>query len=139
MDVRRLRTLGTLGDVEAHPLVLIEAAVAVGGDGREVREHIRTAPVWRNEAESLFSVEPFDSADSHDHSLARLKMSTSCGPMSPCDHPRPKTQARPGSNPHQALAKVCETKLQPDEPTTLSETPEQPALPVGALPVGLSA
>src|SRR5262245_15520913 len=41
LDVRRLRALGALGDLEGHPLVLVKTPVAVRRDRREVREHVR--------------------------------------------------------------------------------------------------
>jgi len=68
-DVLCLRALLTLGDVELHPLVLIEAAVAVGCDGRVVDEYVRAAAVLGDEAEALLGVEPLNCALRHVRSL----------------------------------------------------------------------
>ena len=48
-DVLRLRALLALGDVELDPLVLIQAPVAVSGDGRVVDEDVCTPP-WSSGA-----------------------------------------------------------------------------------------
>src|SRR5438034_8789757 len=64
-DVARLRALGALGDLELDPLVLVEAAVAVGGDRGEVDEDVVTAAVDGDEAEALVTVEPLHSALCH--------------------------------------------------------------------------
>src|SRR5437773_8813569 len=64
-DLLRLGTLRALGDLEAHPLVLVQAAVSGGLDRGVVDEHIRAPAVRRDEPESLFRVEPLDGSLSH--------------------------------------------------------------------------
>src|SRR5689334_20223444 len=59
-----LRALGPLGDFEFDPLVLLQGPVAAGLDGREVDKHVRTI-VLRDEAETLFGVEPLHGALCH--------------------------------------------------------------------------
>src|SRR5689334_22322956 len=71
-NVRRLRTLGALGDVELDPLVVVETAVALGRDSRVVREHVGTPAIRRDEPEALLCVEPLDCADRHVLLLSRL-------------------------------------------------------------------
>src|SRR5205807_3280005 len=57
-DCAGLRALGALGDVELHPLVLLQAAEPVRGDLGEVDENVLTATVDGDEAEALVAVEP---------------------------------------------------------------------------------
>src|SRR5881392_3411253 len=64
-DVLRLRTLGAGGDVELHLLVLVQRLVTTGLDGGVVNEDVLTATVLRDEAETLFGVEPLDGSLSH--------------------------------------------------------------------------
>src|SRR4051794_23453371 len=64
-DVLRLRALLALGDVELHPLVLVQAAVAVCLDRRVVDEDVSAATVRGDEAEALFAVEPLHAALRH--------------------------------------------------------------------------
>lgn len=65
-DVLSLGTLGALGDLELHLLVLVERLVAARRDRGVVSEHIRGSVVGSDEAEALFSVEPLDGACCHD-------------------------------------------------------------------------
>src|SRR5256885_2012219 len=64
-DLLCLLALGTLGDLELDRLVLIETAVAVTLDCREVDEHVRAAAVQSDEAEALLGVEPLDCSGCH--------------------------------------------------------------------------
>src|SRR5690606_26584933 len=64
-DVRRLQALLALLDVELDLLVLVQAAVAAGLDGAEVREDVLAAVVRGDEAEALVSVEPLDGSGGH--------------------------------------------------------------------------
>src|SRR4051794_35725681 len=64
-NVLRLGTLGTLGDVELDLLVLVEGLVALRLDGGVVDENVVATVLLRDEAETLFGVEPLDSALSH--------------------------------------------------------------------------
>src|SRR5438067_6954112 len=65
LDLLRLGALGALGDLETHPLVLIQRTVSAGLDRRVVDEHVRATTVGRDEPESLFRVEPLDGSLSH--------------------------------------------------------------------------
>src|SRR4051812_12046292 len=69
-DIRRLRALRALGDVELHPLVLLETAEAARGDRREVGEDVGAAAVLADEAEALVAVEPLHGTCSHVCSFA---------------------------------------------------------------------
>src|ERR1017187_1072458 len=60
----RLRSAIALRDLEFDPLSLLEGAVAIRLDSREVDEHVPTT-VDRDEAVALVRVEPFDGALSH--------------------------------------------------------------------------
>ena len=64
-DVLCLRALGALRDVELHTLVLVERAVALSRNGREVHENVGAAAVLCDETEALFAVEPLHCALSH--------------------------------------------------------------------------
>ena len=64
-NVLGLQSLLSLNDVELNFLVFFQRAVAAGGDGREVCEHVRPAVILADEAEPLFGVEPFDGACCH--------------------------------------------------------------------------
>lgn len=66
-DFSSLGTLGAVLDFVLHGLAFVQAAIAATFDGGEVREHVGTTGVRRDEAEALLSVEPFDFARlSHD-------------------------------------------------------------------------
>ena len=54
-----------LHDLELDALVLVQAAVAVRLDRREVHEDVGAAAVLRDEAEALLSVEPLHSSLCH--------------------------------------------------------------------------
>src|SRR3954453_11342639 len=69
-DVRRLRALLALLDVERDPLALVERAVPAGLDGGVVDEHVRAAAVRGGEAEPLLRVEPLDCSFGHCSLLA---------------------------------------------------------------------
>src|SRR5512138_2575674 len=75
-NILGLRPLGPLGDVELHPLVLLEGAVTRGHDRREVRKHVLAAVILGDEAESLVPVEPFDGTGGHDFLLADSEVRT---------------------------------------------------------------
>src|SRR6478735_7061418 len=64
-DVLGRRTLLALRDVEGDLLALLQLAEALGGDVREVGEHVSAATVLLDEAETLFRVEPLHGASSH--------------------------------------------------------------------------
>src|SRR4051812_31472833 len=64
-DLRGLRTLRSLRDLELDALVLLERAVTVSDDRREVHEDIGATAVLGNETKALFGVEPLDAALSH--------------------------------------------------------------------------
>src|SRR5690606_32362805 len=64
-DALGLRALLALRDLEGDALVLVEAAVAAGGDRRVVDEHVRAAAVGRDESEALLGVEPLHGAFRH--------------------------------------------------------------------------
>jgi len=59
-DVSGLEAFGTLGEVELDGLALIQAAVSVFLDGREMHEHI-FARRTLDESVALGSVKPLDS------------------------------------------------------------------------------
>src|SRR6478752_1934557 len=61
-DVLRLQTLRTLRDIELDALILFQAAVTAGLDGRVVGEDVCSAVIRRDEAEALLRVEPLDGA-----------------------------------------------------------------------------
>ena len=61
-----LGALRTLGDVELHPLVLVQAAVTAGLNRGEVNEHVRAVVVVADETEALVGVEPLHSSLCHD-------------------------------------------------------------------------
>src|SRR5689334_13485913 len=63
-DVRRLKTLRTLRDLERHPLSLVEGAEAGTRDRRVVHEHV-LALVGGDEPVTLLAVEPLYLAGSH--------------------------------------------------------------------------
>src|SRR5689334_20847078 len=58
-DVRGLRALGALGNVELDALVLVKAAEAARRDRRVVGEQVGAATVGSDEPETLFAIEPF--------------------------------------------------------------------------------
>src|SRR3712207_6817158 len=64
-NLLRLRPLLALSDLELHPLVLLQRAVAAGLDGREVDEHVSTPAVDGDEAEALVCVEPLHGSLRH--------------------------------------------------------------------------
>src|SRR5918997_1474761 len=57
-DLLRLRTLGSLGDLELDPLGLLERAVSLRLDRRVVHEDVGATAVLCDEAEALLRVEP---------------------------------------------------------------------------------
>src|SRR4029453_1909952 len=69
-DVRSLRALLALLDVERDPLAFIERAVPAGLDGRVVDEDVRSATVGGGKAEPLLSVEPLHCSFGHCSLLA---------------------------------------------------------------------
>ena len=71
LDVRCLGALRPLGDLEAHPLVLLEAPVSTRRDGREVREHVRATVIRSDEAKTFFRVEPLNGTLRHAFSFER--------------------------------------------------------------------
>src|SRR3954451_16725903 len=64
-DVRGLRALLALLDVELHALVLLERAIARRLDGGEVDEDVGRAAVGRDEPVALLAVEPLYGALCH--------------------------------------------------------------------------
>src|SRR3954453_22674400 len=64
-DVRRLRALRTLRDVERDLLVLAQRLVARALDRREMREHVLAAVVGLDESEALLVVEPLHRSGNH--------------------------------------------------------------------------
>lgn len=68
-DVLRLRALLALRDVEGHGLALLELTVTVARDVGVVREDVRSAAVLRDEAETLFGVEPLHGSAGHGHAF----------------------------------------------------------------------
>src|SRR3989440_1709843 len=79
-DVRGLRTLRALGDVELDPLVLLQATEAAGADRREVGEHVRATTIRGDEPETLIRVEPLHRTGRHVFSLKAGFGSAPCGP-----------------------------------------------------------
>src|SRR5690606_4724400 len=65
-DVRGLRSLLALRDLELNALALFEAAVARRVDGRGVREDVLSAVVGGDEAETLFGIEPLHGSSGHE-------------------------------------------------------------------------
>src|SRR4051794_16725669 len=72
LDVRRLRALLALLDVERDPLTLIERAIPAGLDGGVVDEYVRSAAVGGGEAKPLLCVEPLDCSFGHCSLLAEV-------------------------------------------------------------------
>src|SRR3954469_18752046 len=68
-NVRGLRALLPLGNLELHPLVLLQAAVARHLDSGEVGEDVGAAVVRGDEPEALVRVEPLHNAGNHDRLL----------------------------------------------------------------------
>src|SRR5699024_11801348 len=64
-NVRRLRTLLALLDVEFELLIFVQVAVAGTLDSGEVCEDISGAIIWSDEAVALVGVEPFYCACGH--------------------------------------------------------------------------
>jgi len=60
-DVRRLRALLALRQVERHPLAFVQSAITLTRDGRVVDEHIITV-IAADEAIAFVRVEPFHGA-----------------------------------------------------------------------------
>src|SRR5207237_1781979 len=65
-DVRRLRALLALRDVELDLLVLLQVPVAGPGDRAEVHEDVRATVVLGDEAETLLGIEPLHGACAHE-------------------------------------------------------------------------
>ena len=74
-DLVGLRTLGPLSDLELHPLVLLQRAVAGRLDRREVGEDVGAATILGDEAVALLRVEPLDRAGRHLPSPSRAACS----------------------------------------------------------------
>src|SRR3954468_8132278 len=91
-DVRGLRALLALLLVELHALVLVQAAVAVAGDGGVVDEEVLTTVVRGDEPEALFGVEPLHRALRHCglSFSSRDEAHTVCNPGS-CELPGSKS------------------------------------------------
>ena len=64
-DVRGLRSLGTLLNVESDFLTFRQSTEARTADRAEVHEHIGATVILGNEAETLGFVEPFNGTSSH--------------------------------------------------------------------------
>ena|SRR5690348_14630070 len=64
-DVRRLRPLRAVRDVEADLLTFLQALEAIALDRREMREEILAAVGGSDEAEALRIVEPLDGTCCH--------------------------------------------------------------------------
>src|SRR4051794_20212117 len=64
-DVLGRRALLALRDVEGDLLALQQLAEALGGNVREVGEHVGAATVLLDEAETFCRVEPLHGASSH--------------------------------------------------------------------------
>src|SRR5689334_15410271 len=62
---RSLGALRALGDFELHALAFLQAAEALGVDGREMDEHVLPAVFRRDEAKALGVVEPLDRTETH--------------------------------------------------------------------------
>src|SRR5215211_4311669 len=71
-DVRRLRALLALLDVERDALAFIERAVPAGLDGRVVDEDVRAATIGGGEAKTLLGVEPLHCSFGHCSLLAEV-------------------------------------------------------------------
>src|SRR3984885_12060577 len=101
-----LRTLGTLGDLEFHLLVLFEAAEASAVDLGVVHEDVRALRL-RDEAETFFGVEPLHGSLCHLFLLCQRSRSAPCGP--PADDRRLvlACPARRKRRPHQVSARAC--------------------------------
>src|SRR5262249_14337981 len=67
-DVRGLKALRSLHDLELHPLTFTQRTEPLGDDRRVMHEHIRCS-VPRNEPEPLGIIEPLHSPLFHDHTL----------------------------------------------------------------------
>src|SRR5690242_9145810 len=65
LDARSLGALGAIGDLELHALAFLQAAEALGVDGREVDEHVLPTVLGRDETEALGVVEPLDRTETH--------------------------------------------------------------------------
>src|SRR5690606_29852457 len=83
-DVRRLQALRAFSGLELDALVLFQRAVSARLDCGVVREDVRAAVVWCDEAEALLCVEPLDGAGSA-HSM----------PFVVCDRERPQGMKDP--------------------------------------------
>ena len=66
-DVLGLRALLALRDVELDPLVLVQAAVTIRLDGREVDENVLASAVDTDEPEALVRVELLNCSLRHAH------------------------------------------------------------------------
>src|SRR5581483_5534014 len=64
-DVRCLRPLGALGDLEGDVLSFAQFTIALGGDRGVVGEDVGAAAVLLDESEALLRVEPLHSASCH--------------------------------------------------------------------------
>src|SRR5438105_1029576 len=73
-DVRRLRPLGTLGDLVLHLLTFREAPEALHLDGGVVDEHVFAASVWSDEAVAFRVIEPLHGTCSHSGSAFRKRL-----------------------------------------------------------------
>src|SRR5439155_2270759 len=99
-DVRRLRALLALRNVELHGLALAQRAIALSGDPGEVDEYI-LATLWGDKAEAFLVAEPLNGSA---HGVSSFLCG--CEPLSwstafrrlrdvdqvregPRDHPRP--------------------------------------------------
>jgi hypothetical protein len=63
-DIRRLGTLGTVGNFELYLIALVKDLEPILLDGGEVNEDIISA-VAGNEAEAFLLIEPFDTTFGH--------------------------------------------------------------------------
>src|SRR4051794_16075625 len=126
-DVRGLRALLALGNLELDPLVLVQAAVPRGLDRGEVGEDVRAAVVRGDEAEALVRVEPLHNAGNHVRLLdgrsfpaimdgnevirpAVLRVSC-CRTDRPYRKHRGYDKERLGQNPHRRSSSTWQTKL----------------------------
>src|SRR5688572_1746052 len=64
-DVRGLRALRALHDVETHTLAFLQRTEALRGDRRKMHEHVRAAVFGRDETEALGVVEPLHGTETH--------------------------------------------------------------------------
>src|SRR5579859_507468 len=137
-DVLGLRSLGTLGDVVLDPLAVLEAAVAVGLDGRLVDEDVRCAIVGGDEPVALVRVEPLHCSLSHCALLPR-RSSGSTGGASRAMATACPSEARPGNRRclRSEFRRRCDTdtklRLQPAPFNTLPwpDAPHGPQLTCG--------